>query len=76
MARKSSISARYEKLKSKGKSARISNISRKKAGKRAGRAGNYNDWTKQDLYDRAKKVGIKNYSTKNKRQLINALRNH
>jgi|AntRauTorcE11898_2_1112593.scaffolds.fasta_scaffold24859_2 gas vesicle protein len=37
---------------------------------------NYDEWTKQELYDRAKALDIDSYSTMNKDELINALRNH
>jgi gas vesicle protein len=37
---------------------------------------NYEEWTKQELYDRAKALDIDSYSTMNKDELINALRNH
>jgi hypothetical protein len=41
-----------------------------------GRRGSYSDWTKQDLLKRAKQIGIKGRSAMNKKQLVNALRNH
>ncbi len=74
----------YEKLRDEGnskeKSARIANTAardgRKSVGKRGGKAGNYEDMTKQNLYDRAKKVGIEGRSSMSKPQLIKALRNH
>ena len=37
---------------------------------------NYEEWTKQELYDRAKTLDIDSYSTMNKNELINALRNY
>ncbi len=74
----------YEKLRDEGnskeKSARIANAAardgRKNVGKRGGKAGDYDKMTKQDLYDRAKTVGIEGRSDMSKPQLINALRNH
>ncbi len=74
----------YEKLRdegnSKNKSARIANAAardgRKTVGKRGGKAGDYEDMSKQDLYDRAKKVGIEGRSGMSKPQLVKALRNH
>lgn len=74
----------YEKLRDEGnskeKSARIANAAagegRKKVSKRGAKAGNYEDMTKQDLYDRAKKVGIEGRSGMSKPQLVKALRDH
>jgi hypothetical protein len=74
----------YEKVRSSGaskeKAARIANAAagqgRKSVGKRGGKAGSYDDMSKQELYDRAKKVGIDGRSSMSKPQLINALRNH
>lgn len=68
----------YEALRDKGyskeKSARIANS--KGAEKRGGKAKAYEDQTKQQLYDKAKEVGIEGRSKMNKRQLMDALRNH
>ncbi len=65
---------------SKEKAARIANASanqgRKAVSRRGGKAGDYEDMTKQQLYDRAKKVGIDGRSSMSKPQLIDALRNH
>ena len=70
----------YEKLRRKGeskeKAARIANTSRSKAGKRGGRSGSYEDWSKQDLQKRAREIGIEGRSGMNKGELIKALRNH
>jgi hypothetical protein len=74
----------YEELRGKGqskqKAARIANSaagsSRSKVGKRGGKGGDYDDWSKTQLMDKAKKVGITGRSTMNKTQLIKALRNH
>jgi len=74
----------YQALRRKGeskeKSARIANASagssRSATGRKGGRAGNYEDMTKQQLYDRAKEVGISGRSSMNRSQLIDALRNH
>lgn len=59
---------------SKEKSARIANT--KNTGKKGGKASDYEDRTKKELYDQAKKVGIDGRSKMNKSQLISALRNH
>ena len=70
----------YEKLRKKGeskeKAARIANTGRSLAGKRGGRSGSYEDWSKQDLQKRAREIGIEGRSRMNKGELIKALRNH
>ena len=71
---------RYEKLRQKGKSkekaARIANTPRKKAAKRGGSSKSYDEWTKSDLEERAREIGIEGRSNMNKKELISALRNH
>ncbi len=71
---------RYEALRSQGmskeKAARIANTDETEAGKRGGSAPPYEEWTKEELYDRAKEVGIEGRSQMSKRRLIDALRNH
>ena len=66
----------YEALREKGyskqKSARIANS--KGAEKRGGKAGKYEDRTKADLYEEAKKVGIEGRSKMTKAELARALR--
>jgi hypothetical protein len=70
----------YEKLREKGeskeKAARIANTSRSRAGKRGGKSGSYEDWSKQELQERAKEIGIEGRSKMNKGELIDALRSH
>ena len=70
----------YEKLRQKGeskeKAARIANTSRSAAGKRGGKSGSYEDWSKKDLQERAREIGIEGSSNMNKGELIDALRNH
>ena len=70
----------YERLRQKGeskeKAARIANTTRSKAGKRGGRSGSYEDWSKQELQKRAREIGIEGRSSMNKGELIDALRNH
>jgi general stress protein YciG len=65
---------------SKEKSARIANAaaasSRSKVGRKGGKSGSYDDWSKQDLVQRAKEIGIRGRSTMTKAELIKALRNH
>jgi hypothetical protein len=70
----------YQKLRQKGeskqKAARIANTSRSKAGKRGGRSGSYEDWSKQELQERAREIGLEGRSNMNKSELVDALRNH
>ncbi len=70
----------YEALRregaSKEKAARIANTNRKTAAKRGGKSPAYEDWTKSDLYDKAKQVGIEGRSDMDKKELIDALRHH
>jgi hypothetical protein len=73
----------YERLRDEGsskkKAARIANTaaksSRKTIGKRGGSSGSYDDWSKADLYKRAREVGIEGRSSMSKGQLVKALRN-
>jgi hypothetical protein len=69
----------YKRLREQGmgkeKAARIANTPRQTAGKRGGRSAKYEDWTKGDLYARAREVGIQGRSDMSKSQLIKALRN-
>ncbi|MEJ3657427.1 Rho termination factor [Actinomycetes bacterium KLBMP 9759] len=65
---------------SKEKAARVANASanqgRKTVGKKGGKSGSYDDMSKEQLYERAKKVGIKGRSSMNRKELVSALRNH
>ena len=65
---------------SKEKSARIANASagqgRKKVAERGGKSSSYDDMTRDELYQRAKKVGIPGRSAMTKGELIKVLRNH
>jgi hypothetical protein len=65
---------------SKEKAARIANASaaqgKKKVAARGGRGGDYEDRTKDELLQQARKVGIDGRSKMNKGELISALRNH
>ena len=61
---------------SKEKSARIANTDRKKAGKKGGKHDKYEEWTKDELYERAQEIDIDGRSTMTKKELIEALRNH
>ncbi|WP_214368757.1 Rho termination factor N-terminal domain-containing protein [Pseudonocardia sp. H11422] len=74
----------YQKVREQGaskeKAARVANASagqgRKTVAKRGGRSSNYEDMSKDELYERAQKVGVKGRSSMNKNQLIKALRDH
>lgn len=70
----------YEALRGKGmskeKAARIANTDRSEAGQRGGASPPYEDWKRDDLYDKAKQVGIEGRSRMSKKELIAALRNH
>ena len=75
----------YEALRDKGaskeKAARIANANSSGGGsnsasKKGGHAGKYEDRTKDDLLQEAKKVGIEGRSKMDKGELIDALRNH
>ena len=68
----------YEALRDKGmskeKAARIANSSN--TGKKGGKAEKYEERSKDDLYNKAKEVGIEGRSKMSKKELIDALRNH
>jgi Rho termination factor, N-terminal domain len=72
----------YEELRedgaSKEKAARIANA--KAAGedvsRKGGEAEAYEEWTKDELEERAREIGIEGRSEMTKDELIDALRNH
>lgn len=68
----------YEALRDEGaskeKAARIANSS--SSGKKGGKAEKYEERSKEELYKKAKEVGIEGRSNMDKNELINALRNH
>lgn len=74
----------YEALRregaSKEKAARIANSSanssRRSTGRRGGKAEDYEDRTREELYDKARDVGIEGRSKMSKKELVDALRNH
>ena len=71
---------RYEAMRDEGmskeKAARIANTDAEVAGERGGEAPPYEQWTKEELYDKAQEVGIDGRSDMDKSELIDALRNH
>lgn len=74
----------YEDLRddgaSKEKAARIANAaansSRSEIGQKGGSSGSYDDWSVDDLQERAAEIGIDGRSKMDKDELIEALRNH
>ncbi len=72
--------AQYEKLREKGmskeKAARIANSPKQETGKKGGKASKYEEQTKEQLYSKAREVGISGRSKMDKKSLISALRNH
>jgi hypothetical protein len=75
----------YEGLRKQGaskeKAARIANANASggggnQASKKGGKAGKYEDRTKDDLLQEARKVGIEGRSTMSKGELTKALRSH
>ena len=71
---------RYEKLRDEGaskeKAARIANTGRSTAGRRGGKSPSYEEWSKKDLQDHARELGIEGRSNMDKDDLVDALRNH
>jgi len=74
----------YEELRTQGasreKAARIANAAaargRSSVAAAGGRSGTYEDWKVPELRQRARELGIRGYSGKNKRDLITMLREH
>lgn len=74
----------YEKLRDEGnskeKSARIANAaantSRSEMGKRGGSSPAYEEWTVEELRDRAAELDVEGRSDMTKDELIEALRDH
>lgn len=78
MAKKIKNEDQYEALRDKGaskeKAARIANSPN--SGEKGGESTKYEDRSRDELYQKAKEIGIKNRSKMNKNELITALRNH
>lgn len=74
----------YEELRddgaSKEKAARIANAaansSRSEVGRRGGESGSYDDWSVDELRERARELEIEGRSSMDKAELIDALRRH
>ena len=70
----------YESLREEGmskeKAARIANTDRSTAGKRGGSSPKYDEWTVDQLRERAREIGVEGRSSMNKGELISALRDH
>lgn len=68
----------YETLRKEGmgkeKAARIANTGRTTAGRRGGSSPAYERWSKDQLYEKAREVGIEGRSGMTKDELISALR--
>lgn len=74
----------YEALRDEGmskeKAARIANASanegRDDVGRRGGGSDAYEEWTKDELLERAREIDVEGRSDMTKDELIDALRNH
>lgn len=68
----------YERLRedgmSKEKAAAIANTDRQTAGERGGKQPPYEDWTAEELYERAQELDVDGRSDMDKDELIRALR--
>jgi hypothetical protein len=72
---------RYEALRregaSKEKAARIANAGdRSETGRKGGESDSYEEWTVDELRERAAEIGIEGRSEMSKDELIDALRDH
>ena len=69
----------YEALRDEGmskeKAARIANTDRRDAAERGGESQPYEEWSKDELYERAQELDVEGRSDMTKDELISALRN-
>jgi hypothetical protein len=65
-----------EKGMSKEKAARIANADRGQKGHKGGKSGQYEDWNKEDLYAKAKDLGLDVNKNMRKGEVIDRLRHH
>jgi hypothetical protein len=69
---------RYEAVREQGaskqKAARIANADPHEVGRRGGEASPYEEWTKRELYERAKELEVDGRSGMSKGELIEVLR--
>lgn len=65
-----------EEGRSKEKAARIANSPKEETARKGGEAAAYEEWTVEDLQERAGEIGIEGRSSMDKNELIEALRNH
>jgi len=70
----------YEALREQGaskeKAARIANSDSHETGEKGGHSQPYEEWTAEQLHERAAEIGIEGRSEMSKDELIDALRNH
>jgi hypothetical protein len=70
----------YESLREEGaskeKAARIANTDRSEAGKKGGQNPSYEEWSVEELRDRAAELDIDGRADMDKGELVDALRNH
>ncbi len=74
----------YERLRDEGnskeKAARIANAaansSRSEVGERGGSSAPYEEWTKDELMERARELDVEGRSSMTKDELVDALRHH
>lgn len=71
---------RYEALRksgaSKEKAARIANSDKKAVAKKGGKSPQYEEWSKEDLMQKAREIGLEGRSKLTKDELIDKLRYH
>lgn len=71
---------RYEALRDEGmskrKAARIANSDPHEVGRRGGHAPPYEEWTRDELYERARELDIDGRSKLDKEGLVDALRSN